>query len=65
MALIAERPGVRAPDLAAFLERETLPCERDVRMLEEVGLSRSLPAGRESHPADARTRADRSGRIEA
>ena len=45
LRLIAERPGVRAPDLAASLGRETLPFKRDVRKLKELGLTRSL-AGR-------------------
>ena len=33
LRLIAARPGVRAPDLAASLGRETLPFKRDVRKL--------------------------------
>jgi hypothetical protein len=33
LRLIEERPGVRAPDLATSLGRETLPFERDVRKL--------------------------------
>jgi hypothetical protein len=33
LRLIAERPGVRAPDLAASLGRETLPFKVDVRKL--------------------------------
>jgi hypothetical protein len=33
---------VRAPDLAASLGRETLPFERDVRKLKELGLTESL-----------------------
>jgi hypothetical protein len=48
--LIAERPGVRAPDLAASLGRETLPFKRDVRKLKELGLTRSLPVGYELSP---------------
>jgi hypothetical protein len=47
LALIAERPGVRAPDLAASLDRETLPFKRDVRRLKELGLTRSLAVGYE------------------
>ena len=43
--LIAERPGVRAPDLAASLGRETLPFKRDVRKLKELGLTESLEVG--------------------
>ena len=47
LRLIAENPGVRAPDLAASLGRETLPFKRDVRKLKELGLTRSLPVGYE------------------
>ena len=45
LALIAENPEVRAPDLAARLGRETLPFKRDVRKLKELGLTESLPVG--------------------
>ncbi|WP_433506904.1 hypothetical protein ACQP04_10735 [Pseudonocardia halophobica] len=45
LALIAENPGVRAPDLAARLGRETAPFKRDVRKLEELGLTESLEVG--------------------
>jgi hypothetical protein len=47
LRLIADRPGVRAPDLAASLGRETLPFKRDVRRLKELGLTVSLPVGYE------------------
>ncbi len=47
LRLIAERPAVRAPDLAASLGRETLPFKRDVRKLKELGLTHSLPVGYE------------------
>lgn len=47
LRLIAARPGVRAPDLAASLGRETLPFKRDVRKLKELGLTGSLPVGYE------------------
>jgi hypothetical protein len=47
LALIAARPAVRAPDLAASLGRETLPFKRDVRKLKELGLTRSLELGYE------------------
>jgi hypothetical protein len=50
LRLIAERPGVRAPDLAASIGRETLPFKRDVRKLKELGLTRSLPVGYEITP---------------
>jgi DNA-binding IclR family transcriptional regulator len=43
--LIAEHPGVRAPDLAATLGMETLPFKRDVRKLKELGLTESLEVG--------------------
>jgi hypothetical protein len=45
LRLIAENPGVRAPDLAASLGRETLPFKRDVRKLKELGLTESLRIG--------------------
>ena len=42
---IADRHGVRAPDLAASLGRETLPVKRDVRKLKELSLTESLEVG--------------------
>jgi hypothetical protein len=42
---IAERPGVRAPDLAASSGRDTLPFKVDVRKLKQLGLTESLPVG--------------------
>ena len=50
LRLIAERPAVRAPDLAASLGRETLSFKRDVRKLKELGLTRSLAVGYEISP---------------
>ena len=50
LRLIADRPGVRAPDLAASLGRETQPFKRDVRKLKELGLTRSLAVGYEISP---------------
>ena len=50
LRLIAERQGVRAPDLAASLDRETLSFKRDVRKLKELGLTHSLPVGYEISP---------------
>ena len=50
LRLIAERPGVRAPDLAAEFGRETLPFKRDVRLLKELGLTHSLEVGYELSP---------------
>jgi hypothetical protein len=47
LLLIAERPGVRAPDLAASLGRETQPFKLDVRKLKELGLTHSLDVGYE------------------
>jgi hypothetical protein len=43
--LIAEHPGVRAPDLASRWGMETLPFKRDVRKLKELGLTESLEVG--------------------
>jgi hypothetical protein len=45
LGLIAERPGTRAPDLAASLGRETAPFKADVRKLKELGLTESLRIG--------------------
>jgi len=45
LALIAERPETRAPDLAASLGRETAPFKADVRKLKELGLTESLRIG--------------------
>jgi hypothetical protein len=45
LRLIASKPGVRAPDLAAELGRETLPFKADVRRLKELGLTESLQVG--------------------
>lgn len=47
LLLIASRPAVRAPDLAASLGRETKPFKLDVRRLKELGLTHSLPVGYE------------------
>ncbi len=45
LRLIADRPGVRAPDLAASLGRDTQRFKRDVRKLKELGLTESLETG--------------------
>ncbi len=45
LALIAERPAVRAPDLAAAMGRETQPFKTDVRKLKNLGLTESLRIG--------------------
>jgi len=42
---LAEKPGVRAADLAAELGLETLPFKADVRKLKELGLTESLEVG--------------------
>ena len=43
--LIDRHPGVRAPDLAATLGRETREWKADVRKLKELGLTESLAIG--------------------
>ena len=48
--LTEANPGVRAPDLAASLGRETKPFKLDVRKLKELGLTHSLPVGYELSP---------------
>lgn len=58
LELIAQNPGVRAPDLAARMRRETLPFKRDVRKLKELGLTESLEVGYRLSP---RGRAYRAG----
>lgn len=60
LELIAQNPGVRAPDLAARMGRETLPFKRDVRKLKELGLTESLEVGYRLSP---RGRAYRRGRV--
>ena len=50
LAAIAERPAVRAPDLAASFGRETAPFKTDVRRLKALGLTHSLPVGYELSP---------------
>ena len=45
LELIAAHPGVRAPDLAARLGRETLAFKIDVRKLKALGLTESLEVG--------------------
>jgi hypothetical protein len=42
---IAERPAVRAGDLAAAMDRDTPSFKRDVRKLKELGLTESLEVG--------------------
>jgi hypothetical protein len=50
MRLIAEQPGVRAPDLAARCGRETQPFKVDVRKLKNLGLTISLKVGYKLSP---------------
>jgi hypothetical protein len=45
LALIAERPEVRAGDLAEAIGRERASFKLDVRKLKEMGLTESLPVG--------------------
>ena len=50
LRVIAQRPGVRAGDLAASLGRERDPFKLDVRKLKALGLTRSLDVGYELSP---------------
>ena len=61
LALIAERPGVRAGDLAASLGRERADFKLDVRKLKALGLTISLAVGYELSP---RGRAFLGARVE-
>lgn len=45
LRLIAAHPGRRAPELAALLDRDTLPFKQDVRKLKALGLTESLEIG--------------------
>jgi hypothetical protein len=45
LAAIAERPAVRAGDLAEAMGRDTPSFKRDVRKLKEMGLTESLEVG--------------------
>jgi len=45
LELIADRPEVRAPDLAASVGRETQPFKLDIRKLKNLGLTISLNPG--------------------
>ncbi len=45
LRLIAERPAVRAADLAAAVGREKAPFKLDVRKLKNLGLTLSLDVG--------------------
>lgn len=61
LTLIEANPGVRAPDLAASLGRETKPFKLDVRKLKELGLTHSLDVGYELSPRGAAFLAAESG----
>ena len=50
MRLLADRPHVRAPDLAASVGRETAPFKDDVRKLKALGLTISFSPGYELSP---------------
>jgi hypothetical protein len=50
LRLIADRPFVRAPDLAASMGRETHPFKEDVRKLKALGLTISHSPGYELSP---------------
>lgn len=54
LELIAEQPGVRAPDLAASLGLETLVFKRHVRKLKALGLTESLKIGYRISPRGRR-----------
>ena len=45
LQLIADHPGVRAPDLAVSVGHETIRFKTDVRKLKELGLTESLLVG--------------------
>ncbi len=45
LRLIADRPGVRAAELAAAMRRDTASLKLDVRKLKELGLTESLEVG--------------------
>ena len=45
LEMIARRPAVRAPDLAAAFGLETVVFKRDIRKLKELGLTESLDVG--------------------
>jgi hypothetical protein len=53
LELIAQRPAVRAPDLAASLGWETVVFKRYVRKLKELGLTESLDVGYRLSPRGA------------
>ena len=50
LELIHQHPGVRAPDLAEHVGRDTQPFKTDVRKLKNLGLTKSLRVGYELSP---------------
>jgi hypothetical protein len=52
---IADRPGVRAADLAESFGRERLDFKRDVRKLKQLGLTESLDVGYRLSPRGTAT----------
>ncbi len=50
LELIEQKPGVRAPDLAESVGRDTQPFKTDVRKLKNLGLTISLRIGYEVSP---------------
>lgn len=57
---IADRPAVRAPDLAESFERETAAFKRDIRKLKALGLTESLEVGYRLSPRGQLTLSSRS-----
>jgi len=61
LALIAERPGTLAEELAQHLGREKRPFKADVYKLKELGLTESLRVGYQLSPRGCAYHASRSG----
>ncbi len=53
LSAIRDRPGVRAPDLAASFGLDTQPFKRNVRKLKALGLTESLKVGYRLSPRGA------------
>ena len=62
LRLIGERPGTRAPDLAARFGRDTAAFKTDVRKLKALGLTESLEVGYRLSPR-GRALLDRIGEV--
>lgn len=54
LRMIADQPGVRAPDLAASVGWETVVFKRSIRKLKELGLTESLEVGYRLSPRGRR-----------